>query len=112
MKKLKNHVIFLLKWMLLGVLIGCIGGLLGAGFHHVLHFVTHLRGQNPWLICLLAVGGLGTVGLYRLFRLPGNRGTNEIIESALTGGPVKTQVAPAIFLAMGCKRYNPNGIGI
>ncbi len=88
-----------IKWSLLGVLMGLIGGLMGAGFHHALHFVTELRGNHPWLICLLPLGGLLSVGLYGLLKLRKNRGTNEIIDAALSGQPVKPQVAPGIFLA-------------
>ena len=88
-----------LKWAVLGVLIGCIGGLLGALFHHALHFVTHLRGEHTWLIFLLPLGGLLSVGIYRLFGLRNNRGTNEIIDAILDGKPVSPMVAPVIFLA-------------
>ena len=88
-----------LKWGILGVLVGCIGGLLGAGFHHALHFVTHLRGAHTWLIFLLPVAGLLSVGIYRIFGLRGNRGTNEIIDAILDGKPVSPMVAPVIFLA-------------
>ena len=87
------------KWTLLGLLMGAIGGLLGAGFHHALHGVTHLRAQHNWLIFLLPVGGLLSVGIYRLLRLRSNRGTNEIIDAVLEGQSVKPQIAPAIFLA-------------
>ncbi len=88
-----------LKWSVLSLMMGVIGGLLGALFHHTLHVVTALRGANPWLIYLLPVGGLATVGLYGLLRLRSNRGTNEIIDATLSGQPVKPQVAPGIFLA-------------
>ena len=88
-----------LKWVLLGLLMGGIGGLLGAGFHHALHFVTHLRGEHTWLIFLLPLGGLLSVGIYRLFGLRNNRGTNEIIDAILDGKPVSPMVAPVIFLA-------------
>jgi len=88
-----------LKWAVLGSLIGIIGGLLGAGFHHALHFVTHLRTEHNWLIFLLPVGGLLSVGIYRLFGLRNNRGTNEIIDAILDGKPVSPMVAPVIFLA-------------
>ena len=87
-----------LKWGLLGLIMGGIGGLLGAGFHHVLHFVTHVRSEHMWLIYLLPVGGLLTVVLYRLLKMQGNRGTNEIIDATLDGHPVSPMVAPAIFL--------------
>ena len=89
----------LLKWGLLGILMGGIGGLLGAWFHHALHFVTHVRGEHPWLILLLPLGGLLTLGIYRLFRLSNNRGTNEIIDAILNGDPVRPLIAPVIFLA-------------
>lgn len=88
-----------LKWGLLGVLMGGIGGLLGAFFHHALHFVTHIRGEHPWLILLLPVGGLVTIAIYRLFKLRNNRGTNEIIDAILNGDPVNPLIAPVIFLA-------------
>ena len=87
------------KWSLLGILMGVIGGLLGAGFHHALHFVTHVRQENGWLIWLLPIAGLLSVGIYRIARLRSNRGTNEIIEAALDGHPLKPQIAPVIFLS-------------
>lgn len=87
-----------LKWCFWAVLTGCIGGLLGAAFHHVLHFVTQLRGQHTWLVWLLPIGGLASVGLYRLCRMQDNRGTNEIIDAVLQEKPIKPLVAPVIFL--------------
>ena len=87
------------KWCFLAILMGILGGLLGAGFHHALHFVTHLRSEHTWLIFFLPVGGLMTVGLYHLLRLRANRGTNEIIEATLEGNHVSPLVAPGIFLA-------------
>ena len=88
-----------LKWGLLSVLMGGIGGILGAFFHHALHFVTHIRGDHPWLIWLLPLGGVLTIVIYRLFKLRNNRGTNEIIDAILDGEPVKPAIAPTIFLA-------------
>ena len=87
------------KWIMLGLVIGSLGGLLGAGFHHALHFVTHLRLEHTWLIFLLPLGGLLSVGIYRIFGLRNNRGTNEIIDAILDGKPVSPMVAPVIFLA-------------
>ena len=95
----EDYIKTFLKWALLGVLMGAVGGVLGAVFHHALHFVTHVRGENPWLIFLLPAGGVLTVLLYRVLKLRGNRGTNEIIDAALDGHPVSPAVAPGIFLA-------------
>ena len=95
----EHYLRVFVKWLLLGSLIGVIGGLLGAGFHHALHFVTHLRGAHRWLIFLLPLGGLLSVGIYRVFGLRNNRGTNEIVDSILDNRPVSPMVAPVIFLA-------------
>lgn len=95
----ETYIRLFVKWTLLGLLMGIIGGLLGAGFHHVLHYVTHVRSENTWLVFLLPVGGILTVVLYRILKLQGNRGTNEIIDATLDGHPVSPAVAPAIFLA-------------
>ena len=95
----KAYLITFLKWGLFGLLMGVLGGLLGAGFHHALHFVAHLRAEHNWLIFLLPVGGLLSVGIYTLFRQRSNRGTNEVIDAVLSGGDVSAKVAPTIFLA-------------
>ena len=97
--KPKAFVKHFLSWCFLGCIMGIIGGLLGAGFHHSLHFVTHIRQENTWLIFLLPLGGLLTVGLYKLLRLQNNKGTNEIIDATLDGHSVSPLVAPGIFLA-------------
>jgi len=95
----EKYAKILVKWGLLGVLMGTLGGLLGAFFHHSLHFVTHLRGEHPWLILLLPLGGLLSVGIFHLFRLRSNRGTNEIIDAILNGDQVNPLIAPVIFLS-------------
>ena len=95
----ERYVKTFFKWGLLGLLMGGIGGLLGALFHHALHGVTHLRSEYTWLIYLLPVGGLISVAIYRLLGLRSNRGTNEIIDAVLDGNDVKPTIAPTIFLA-------------
>ena len=95
----EDYVKIFLKWGFLGILMGTAGGVLGAVFHHALHFVTHLRSEHMWLIFLLPLAGLVSVSIYRLFGMQGNRGTNEIIDATLDGHLVSPMVAPSIFLA-------------
>ena len=95
----ERYVKTFFKWGFLGILMGCIGGFLGGVFHYALHFVTDVRGAYPWLIWLLPVGGLLTIALYRIFGMPGNRGTNEIIEAILEDKPINPMVAPVVFLS-------------
>lgn len=72
-----------LKWGLLGVLMGAVGGFVGTFFHYALHFVTDIRTEHNWLILLLPLGGLLTVGIYKVLLKGKNRGTNEIIDAIL-----------------------------
>ena len=95
----KRYGTVFVRWCILSAIMGIVGGLLGAGFHHALHFVTHLRSEHMWLIFLLPLGGLLTVAIYRHPQMKGNKGTNEMIEATLDGHPVNSMVAPSIFLA-------------
>ena len=95
----KTYLVSFLKWGLFGLLMGAWGGLLGAGFHHLLHFVTHLRTEHTWLIFGLPAAGLASVGVYTLFRQRSNRGTNEVIDAILNGTDVSAYVSPTIVLA-------------
>ncbi len=88
-------------WGFFGIIMGGLGGLIGAGFHYALHSVTQLREQYNWLIFLLPLGGLLTVAIYRLLGLRSNRGTNEIIDAVLDNNEVKPAIAPAVFLSTG-----------
>ena len=98
-KRPENYAKIVIRWCILSMIMGAVGGLLGAAFHHVLHFVTHLRNHNTWLIFLLPLGGLATVAIYRHPKMRRNKGTNEVIEAVLDGHPVSFWVAPSIFLA-------------
>ena len=93
----EKYLFWFTKWVLLSVFMGIIGGLLGTAFHYALHFVTHLRLEHTWLVLLLPLGGLASVGWYRLLKLRKNRGTNEIIDAVLGGEELKPQIAPGIF---------------
>ena len=95
----EKYIKAFIKWALLGGLMGVLGGLIGAGFHHALHFVTHVRSEHTWLIFLLPLGGLLTVGIYKILKLEKNKGTNEIIDHALDGKPLNPAIFPGIFLA-------------
>ena len=95
----EKYGIIFVRWCILSAIMGIVGGILGAVFHHALHFVTHVRSEHMWLIWLLPLGGLLTVMIYRHPQMKGNKGTNEMIEATLDGHPVSPLVAPSIFLA-------------
>jgi len=95
----RQYIVTFCKWLALGILMGTIGGLIGAAFHHTLAFAAGLRQANNWLIFLLPVGGIAITLLYRMLRLTHNRGTNEVIDSVLHKEEVNPLITPAIFIA-------------
>ena len=94
----REYVLSFAKWGVLGLCMGVIGGVLGALFHHSLHFVTHLRTENGWIIWLLPLGGLLSVGVFRILGQSRNRGTNQLIDAVLHENSVSSRVAPLIFI--------------
>ncbi len=95
----KKTLFGVLKWCALGVLIGTLGGLIGACFAHLLSLVTRLRQAEPWLILLLPIGSIATVLLYQVFDMHNYGGTNEIILCLTNKKPIRTIAAPLIFIS-------------
>ena len=93
----KNYIVKFLIWLLLSVSIGALCGLCGTLFSKVIGFVTELRAANWWLLLLLPIGGLISVGVYKLCRVS-EYGTIDAIESARTEKKLPFYLAPAIFI--------------
>ena len=87
------------KWVIAAVIVGIIVGFCGTLFYFGMAFVTLLREQNPWLIFLLPVGGLGIVSLYHLLNREKDTGTNLVISAIHSGDELPLRVAPLIFLS-------------
>ncbi len=95
-KHLREYLSAFVRWLLLGLAVGIISGIIGAGFSKAIGFVTGLRMANGWLILLLPLGGLLSVGIYSLCKVDGI-GTNRVLESVRTAKKVPYLLAPAIF---------------
>ena len=88
----------LLKWIVVGGLVGGVGGVVGALFHLGVNYATLVRLAHPWVLYLLPLGGLVIAGLYRLCKLEG-KGTNAVIESVHFGSDVPALLVPLIFVS-------------
>ena len=88
----------LLKWIVVGGLVGGVGGVVGALFHLGVNYATSVRLAHPWVLYLLPLGGLVIAGLYRLCKLEG-KGTNAVIESVHFGSDVPMLLVPLIFVS-------------
>ncbi|MEE1042969.1 MAG: chloride channel protein, partial [Clostridia bacterium] len=85
------------KWSLISIVIGLVGGLVGTLFHKSVDFATDVRTDNSWLIYLLPLGGLLIVYIYNLCNV--HSGTNRVIESVRTDKKVPVLMAPLIFVS-------------
>lgn len=94
----KANLIKLLKWLLLSLTIGVIGGLIGFSFCVTISTVTHIREGNGFLILLLPLAALLSVGLNRLLKTA-SISTNDVVVAAKRSKAVNLLLLPAIFLS-------------
>ena len=93
-----QYAVTLLKWMVLGGVIGLVGGIIGSLFHIGVDTATQARLAHPWVLYLMPVGGLAIVGLYRITKTEG-KGTNDVIASVHFGEQVPGLLVPVIFVS-------------
>ncbi len=94
-----DYIKILIKWLLLSVLVGAVGGSIGSVFHIAIDYASELRGDNPALICLLPIGGVLIAFLYRLYRLGGALDTNRVLLAASGKEKVPLIMAPFITVS-------------
>ena len=92
MKSVKKHILLIF----LGIISGIIGGLCGVVFSKSIGFVTNIRTENNRMLYLLPIGGLISVGIYKLCRVK-NIGTTNVFESVRTEQTLPRLLAPAVF---------------
>ena len=97
--RVKQYILSFLKWTVIAIVTGALGGAIGAAFRYAISFVTEFRGDNPWLCYLLPLGGLMIAFLYRVTKLSGHADTNLIISSVRDEDKVPILLAPVIFLS-------------
>ncbi len=94
--KIRDYAVAFSGWLVMGMLIGGICGLVGAIFSKCISFGVALREENRWLIYLLPVAGLLSVGIFKLCRVS-DIGTNRVLESSRGNKTVPMLLAPAVF---------------
>lgn len=93
------YVKTLFQWIFFAIVVGGIGGAVGALFHYCIEWVTEYRIAHDFILWLLPVGGIAIVFLYRLCHMENDRGTNLIISSIRSNEQVSILMAPLIFIS-------------
>jgi H+/Cl- antiporter ClcA len=94
------YVSAFVKWTLFSLIVGLAGGGVGAGFSHLISYVTDIRMANEWLIYLLPLGGIVIALIYHLLKVE-HKGTNDVFEAVRSEKKVPFSLAPAITLGAG-----------
>ena len=88
-----------MRWSLLAILVGAVCGLVGTAFHVCVNYATRWRGELPWLLYLLPVGGVAIVWLYHRLGQSSSLGTDKLFTSIQNRTAVPVAMAPLIFVA-------------
>lgn len=94
-----SNIRYFVKWILISIVIGTIGGVAGSIFSLGVSWATDARLSHDWLLYLLPVMGLMIVWLYHTFNEEGNRGTNMVILAISSNEKVTFATGPLIFLS-------------
>ena len=94
-----RYALAAVRWLPAAVLIGLLGGGVGAAFHHGVRLATAFRAAHDWVIFLLPLGAIVIALLYRALRLAPDAGTNLVLEAVRSERQIPALLAPAMFLA-------------
>lgn len=89
----------LLKWLVIALIVGALGGVVGSFFHISVDLATELREHNKFIILFLPLGGIFIAFLYRICKRWGSIDTNRVIEAVNGNGKVPFVMAPLIFVS-------------
>lgn len=94
-----KYALAAVRWLPAAVLIGLLGGVVGAAFHHGIRLAAGFRAGHDWVIFLLPLGAVLIALLYRAMRLAPDVGTNLVLEAMLSEKQVPLALAPAMFIS-------------
>ncbi|MBO5453108.1 MAG: chloride channel protein [Clostridia bacterium] len=96
-KNTKKYTFVFIKWIIIALVVGAVGGAVGSLFHLCVDFVTEVRVKNDFIIYFLPIAGLVVAGMYKLTKSCDGVDTNCVIEAVQTEREVPFKMAPLIF---------------
>ena len=87
-----------LKWMLIAVMTGIVGGCVGTVFHQCLEYVTNFRIHNTNITYFMPLGVVIIIAMYNAFDKQNELDTNLVIKSVKKEKKIPIIIVPFIFL--------------
>ena len=99
LNRILDHVGTSIQWVIFALLTGLLVGSIATLFHYGVTLATEIRTENPWIICLLPIGGLIIVKCYRLVKDQKELSTNSVLSAIHSNEELPLKVAPLIFVS-------------
>ena len=99
LKSLADYAVSFVRWVVVAVLVGGMGGVLGGIFHICIDKATELRGNFWYLLLFMPVGGIFIKLMYRLFKREDRIDTNLVIKSLRENNKIPFVMIPLIFIS-------------
>ncbi|MGN0660100.1 MAG: chloride channel protein [Oscillospiraceae bacterium] len=94
-----DNVKYFLKWSVISLITGAVGGAAGGLFYLAIAYVTSFRKAHGFMLYLMPIAGLIIVFLYKITKEEKNRGTNMILESISSDEKITVITGPLIFIS-------------
>lgn len=96
----KTMLMVLLKWLVLGILVGVLIGGIACVFAYAITWATSFRQMHPKVVLGMPIGGLLIVFMYRVMGQKKNAGTNMVLKAVRSSDvSIPGQVTPLILLS-------------
>ena len=99
LRRLTDHPLTFVRWLLFAALIGLVAGGVSTAFYYAFSWATGLRTAHPALLWLLPAGGVAIALLYRACRMERDRGTNLVLTAVRENDALPLRTAPLVFLS-------------
>ncbi|NMP37503.1 MAG: chloride channel protein [Clostridiales bacterium] len=94
-----RYLSFLLKWLVIALLVGAVGGAVGTVFHLAVSYSADIRAAYPKLILLLPLAGAAIAFMYKLAGMADDGGTDLVFTCIRTSEKLPVRMAPLIFVS-------------
>jgi len=99
MRRLADHPLTLIRWLVFAAVIGLVAGCVSTAFYYAFVWANETRAAHPWLLWLLPIGGIAIVLLYRVCRMERDKGTNFVLVAVREDAPLSLRTAPLVFVS-------------